>query len=421
LDFGLYGLLQLDQNFDPDWFLPRDSDEILFRQNFRTFFPSHGAKSAVYIGNVDYFAEQKQLHVLYDKIRTDETIQNSSVVSWYDHFITHMKNHPQKKIYVTNENIISNKTIFYDSLRDFLDGDGQAYRSQFAYDNNTMTISGSRFSMTHKNILETTKQIESMDQIRAKSTAVRFQSSSTSAFAFGEEYIRWQTNRIVGEELFRNLILAGVCVFLVTLFLIANLWTCLMVLACVGFSLTNICGYMYFWGLSIDMIISTILVISLGFAVDYSGHIGHAFMAARKGTRNDRALAAISEIGPAVLNGGISTFLAFCLLVGSKSYAFQTFFKVFFLVVSIGLFHGLVFLPVLLSIVGPKAYMDTEEQTSQVKDSYEGGSTTDSATSAEMNQSVGTKNSNKDGKNHSDDKDNGVTSIGMDNLNFVAS
>ena len=50
--------------------------------------------------------------------------------------------------------------------------------------------------MTHKNILETTKQIESMDQIRAKSTTVRFQSSSTSAFAFGEEYIRWQTNRV---------------------------------------------------------------------------------------------------------------------------------------------------------------------------------------------------------------------------------
>jgi len=43
---------------------------------------------------------------------------------------------------------------------------------------------------------------------------------------------------------------------------------------------------MYYWDLSIDMIISTILVIALGFAVDYSGHIGHAFMAARKGTRN---------------------------------------------------------------------------------------------------------------------------------------
>lgn len=34
------------------------------------------------------------------------------------------------------------------------------------------------------------------------------------------------------------------------------------------------------------MIISTILVVALGFAVDYSGHIGHAFMAVRKGNRN---------------------------------------------------------------------------------------------------------------------------------------
>lgn len=42
----------------------------------------------------------------------------------------------------------------------------------------------------------------------------------------------------------------------------------------------------------------------------------------------DRARAAVTQIGPAVLNGGISTFLAFCLLAGSESYAFQTFFKV---------------------------------------------------------------------------------------------
>ena len=33
--FGLNGLFQLDQNYDPDWFLPRDSEEFLFRQNFR--------------------------------------------------------------------------------------------------------------------------------------------------------------------------------------------------------------------------------------------------------------------------------------------------------------------------------------------------------------------------------------------------
>ena len=61
------------------------------------------------------------------------------------------------------------------------------------------------------------------------------------------------------------------------------------------------------------------------------------------------------NIGPAVLNGGISTFLAFVMLAGSKSYGFSVFFKIFFLVVTFGLFHGLVVLPILLSMLGPPA------------------------------------------------------------------
>ncbi len=59
------------------------------------------------------------------------------------------------------------------------------------------------------------------------------------------------------------------------------------------------------------------------------------------------------DIGPAVLNGGISTFLAFVMLVNSRSVVFLLFFKIFFLVVIFGLYHGLIFLPVILSYVGP--------------------------------------------------------------------
>ena len=46
------------------------------------------------------------------------------------------------------------------------------------------------------------------------------------------------------------------------------------------------------------------------------------------GTRNERARMSLRNIGPAVLNGGLSTFLAFIPLVNSKSHVFLTFFKV---------------------------------------------------------------------------------------------
>jgi hypothetical protein len=46
------------------------------------------------------------------------------------------------------------------------------------------------------------------------------------------------------------------------------------------------------------------------------------------GTLDERARRSLRNIGPAVLNGGFSTFLAFVLLAGSKSHVFLTFYKV---------------------------------------------------------------------------------------------
>ena len=71
------------------------------------------------------------------------------------------------------------------------------------------------------------------------------------------------------------------------------------------------------------------------------------------GSRLERAQTALHKIGPAVTNGGLTTFLAVVLLCDSKSHAFITFFKVFFLSVVFGLYHALVFLPVILSLETP--------------------------------------------------------------------
>ena len=98
----------------------------------------------------------------------------------------------------------------------------------------------------------------------------------------------------------------------------------------------------------------------MGLAVDYGAHIAHCFMTCNEENKNKRIEKTLANIGPAVLNGGFSTFLAFVLLMTSQSYVFKTFFKIFFLVVSFGLFHGMVFLPVMLSLIGPSSYTNHE-------------------------------------------------------------
>ena len=45
---------------------------------------------------------------------------------------------------------------------------------------------------------------------------------------------------MISEELFRNMALALMAVFIVTLIVLANIWACLLVFTCVGFTL--VCG-----------------------------------------------------------------------------------------------------------------------------------------------------------------------------------
>ena len=80
-------------------------------------------------------------------------------------------------------------------------------------------------------------------------------------------------------------------------------------------------------GVTIDSISCICIVLSIGLCVDYSAHIAHTFGAA-VGNSKECTHAALTDIGPAVLNGGITTLLALFVLAFSDYYFFIIFFKV---------------------------------------------------------------------------------------------
>ena len=169
------------------------------------------------------------------------------------------------------------------------------------------------------------------------------------------------TDKIIQRELYQNIGSASVAMFITVLIFLGTFRGAAAVIFCVLGTIVEVAGFMYFMGLTINVITCNTLVISIGLCVDFSAHIAHGFIS-RSGSRDERIQSTVTEMGPAVINGGLSTLLAFILLSTSKSYVFMSFFKIFLLICIFGLYHGLIALPVLLALIGPDSQVSTHDK-----------------------------------------------------------
>jgi uncharacterized membrane protein YdfJ with MMPL/SSD domain len=92
---------------------------------------------------------------------------------------------------------------------------------------------------------------------------------------------------------------------------------------------------------------------SIGLMVDYVIHVTLRYVETKGDSRTAKTSETLQTMGASVLIGGISTLVGVLPLAFSSSEIFFTTFIVFFGLVIIGLLHGLILLPVLLSMLGP--------------------------------------------------------------------
>mmetsp|Transcript_1584 Transcript_1584/g.2114 ORF Transcript_1584/g.2114 Transcript_1584/m.2114 type:complete len:909 (+) Transcript_1584:142-2868(+) len=386
-------------NFIPDGTYLKENLDLTSK-----FFSGVPNDVDVVITDIDYFEKRAELLTLRAKfsqpgLETGPPYINADFSYWFEEFITDFQartglvppayNYDPSHVFddtaVTGGFFPNNRTILEFYVKQWTqdifgtDGFGTNPGAQFVGNvifDTSDSIVRSSVSMQHfpigefdssgvfqEDAEEVVKAVEKMNDICDSFTFEVY----PTAFVYTTS---WASYAIVLKELVQNVSLALLSVLIVTAILIGHPVTSGLVFLTVLLTILELLGAQTMIGYSIDTVVVVLTILAVGLSVDYAAHIGHCFMI-KDGTREERIIASLEDIGAPVLNGALSTFLAVLFQAFSKSYVFRVVFFDFFCAVLFGCLNGLVLLPVLLSFVGPASYGRGGDSDAKVGSDYE--------------------------------------------------
>ncbi|XP_023232547.1 patched domain-containing protein 3-like [Centruroides sculpturatus] len=348
---GIWGMTYLEDGMDIGHFLKSKSiarDTILTTLNYFSQYPY---PLQIVINETLNYADpeiQEKVEDILSKIEehshTSDPFLTLSWLKYYKEF--------------SNTSIAKFSLGGYDltNKQEFIDGlinvflrlpPARQFKHDILFNNNYTEILASRFIVGCKNMYSRKIElqlIQDLQKICDESTL----SISTHSVLFP---------LMEHELLIRGIVLQlawviGLLIIVIFFLFIPNLICAVCVAIAIITTICETVGYMALWNVNLDMVSVILLILSVGFSINYPTHVSFAFVMAKNKNPNERLVQSIYEVGWPIFQGSVSTILGVVVLAFQDAHSFKCFFKIVVLTAVLTAFHALFVLPVILSLIG---------------------------------------------------------------------
>ncbi|KAL7549203.1 hypothetical protein ACHAWF_012473 [Thalassiosira exigua] len=338
---GMFGVFawsasNLTQYFHFNQLIPKDSYILGWWDSWRNFYGANGVRVGIYFRDVD-FSDQEVRSQMGSYVRDLSDPKYTGGVPervWFEDL----------ELYVNYRGI--QDLSFEEQLDDFLNEPViyDFYGDDIVRDSSGAVVSSRSFVQLNKVDLNNVGQVA--DWLRFQSNVTSYQEVNqgleSKFFTWSEYYYIWEFYIVAPKEFVTAMILGVVCVTILAILFIPH-WTSVFY-AGVSMAMLNVdlLGFVQFCGIHLNPVTFVVCVISIGLMVDHVMHITSKYMETSPGaTRKQRTQSA-----------GVSTFLGVLPVAFASSEAFFSIFAILVGVIILGLLHGLMFIPAVLSLIG---------------------------------------------------------------------
>lgn len=350
LAIGIWGCSMVKEGLDRRKLSRDDSYSVKFYDFEDRFFREYPYRIQVIINQTLNYADpavQEKIERILTRFESSQYVANKSLTeSWLRSYLSFI-NQEDSFLFLQALNL-TNQDDFYTGLKSiFLHLPmTENFRHDIKFNEDGTEIIATRFVIQTHDIKDANEEKEML--IGLREIADEFKDENVSIF--NHLFIFFDQFILVRGISLQTISVAALVMMGISLFFIPSpscaIW--------VAFSIISIeigvVGYMTHWGVNLDSISMINLIMCIGFSVDFSAHISYAYISCEETNPADRVKSSLYSLGLPIFQGSVSTILGIVALAFAPSYVFLTFFKTVFLVMLFGATHGVLLLPVLLSI-----------------------------------------------------------------------
>ena len=353
LAVSVYGILNVVVYFDQTKLINHDSSMKLFVEVEEKLFRDKAFSISLIIsGDVNYTdaSSLEKIDNLMESLEKSNYINQHLSQSWLHDFRT--VNKAQAFIRNTSNQHWSSEEEFVKEVHSFYQNSSSQYRLDLAYNQNVSRILASRFLIQGQNIHTTKDQEKLVVEIRnicQNYTDLHFKANVfNSYFPYTDQYLT------IFSQSLQCILFTGIIVIGVSIILLPDVFSAISAVLSIVSTLAGCLGFMTIWNIVLDGVTLINLIMCIGFSVDFSAHFCYHYIDFKHKAGDkveDTVERTVYHISRPVLQSAVSTVLGVLGMLFAPSEAFVIFFKMIFVVISLGILHSLLLVPTFLSFL----------------------------------------------------------------------